>query len=203
MFYAGIIDGIGSLVFNGAFQNTGTVSQSSVTNSGVLTNKNTITADISNTGTINSSADNLVGTVTNNGTLNLSGGQTQGNITGETGTVNIGANLQVSHAINGNTLTLGANTETTLAEGGSLALNGLNANGGSINAQNSQIDNISLGNVVLNADLNVSIDANLALKTADTITGSTLTTNGRSIIIDSIVILADPTDDMQIGRAHV
>ena len=209
---AGTISGEGVTTLSGTVTNSGTITQSSLSNSGTLSNSGSINANVTNSGTltntskitgnitnvtggvITSVADNLSGDISNSGTLNLSGGKTQGSISG-TGTLNVNGDLVVLDDISGNTLSLNSGSSTTLTDG-TLSLGGLVANGGTLNAQNSKLDDINLGNVVLNDDLKISIDADLATKSADTISGSTLTTNGHYIIIDSINVLTDALDDM-------
>ncbi len=193
---------LGSIIGEGTLNTDGTltvnkaISQGSVINSGTLNVNDTVTANVSNKAdaVLNTSANSIVGNIANSGTINFSGGVTQGIITGSTGTINVNGNLSVAHAISGNTLNLANNTTTALTTG-SLNLEGLVANGGKINAQNGQIDRLSLGNVTLNSDLNIAIDTNLAgdNPTADFLSASSITANDYNIVISSIMVLTDPT----------
>lgn len=190
------IDGNGTTTINGTFTNRGSITQNQVINYGNITNIGTLDGNLTNDGTITSSASNIYAVVSNTGTMNLTGGITKNHISG-TGTINVQGDLNVATKIDGNTLVLQGGT-TTIITTGTLNLNGLTANGGAINAQNSKMDNLNLGNVVLNNDLNISIDADLDVQTADKINGTSITANGHHIIIDSINILADATEDMPI-----
>ena len=74
---------------------------------------------------------------------------------------------------------------------------GLIANGASFNTQNSQIEQISMGEVTLNKDLHINIDTALAGTTpqADYMSANSLINpNNHAIIIDNIKILSDVTE---------
>ena len=195
----GIISGNSILEVLGTFTNSnvGTITQREIINSGILNNIGVIAGSITNLdgGILESLASNLQGSVVNNGTLNLLGGFTQGELTG-VGTINVNGALVVNHSIRDNKLVL--NTDVTLGSDGQLSLGGLTANGGDLQAQNNKIDSLGLGDVVLNDDFNISIDADLANEAVDTISGTSITSNGHSIIVESINVLTDAEVDMPL-----
>lgn len=69
-----------------------------------------------------------------------------------------------------------------------------NVNGGSVDLVNDNIQNVNLGNVTLNSDMNLYIDGNFETKELDTITADGFTSNGNFINIAGINLL-EPTEE--------
>ena len=198
---SGTINGEGITNVSGTFVNNSNITQSSLNNSGNLTNTGLITGMITNSqgGNLTSAANNLIGEINNSGTLNFTGGETQANISGVQGVINVNGNLNVAHDISGNTLNLNSGSATTLTTG-TLTLDGTNANGGTLNAQNTQADTMNLGHIILNEDLGISLDANLSEKWADKFIGNSVAAVGdQNIIINNINILAASSDKMPVS----
>ena len=184
---------------------------SDITNAGDITNSATITGGLINSGsfentgngsisgaivnagdaTITSNANNLSGTIYNAGALVLTGGETQNTISG-TGHTDIKGNVTISKAITGNNVHLENDGVATLTDSGSLG-SGITANGGALSLQGLSTSIITnLGNVILNSDMNLSIDADLANQSANKISAGTVISNNNSkIIISAINILSD------------
>jgi len=110
---------------------------------------------------------------------------------------------QLNNTLSGNTLKLesqgtlelGSNTQNGIAYTGTLDSTAyLLVNGGTVSLQNGEINSANLGNLTLNSDLRLKLDANLLNQTMDTITVSAFTDNGHKIKISNITIL-QPTDE--------
>ena len=69
-----------------------------------------------------------------------------------------------------------------------------NVNGGSIDLVNDNIQNVNLGNLTLNSNLNLYLDGNFVTKELDTITADGFTANGNFIDIAGINIM-EPTEE--------
>ena len=69
-----------------------------------------------------------------------------------------------------------------------------NVNGGSIDLVNDNIQNVNLGNLTLNSNLNLYLDGNFVTKELDTITADGFTANGNTINIAGINII-EPTEE--------
>ena len=69
-----------------------------------------------------------------------------------------------------------------------------NVNGGSIDLVNDNIQNVNLGNLTLNSNLNLYLDGNFVTKELDTITADGFTSNGNTINIARINII-EPTEE--------
>lgn len=94
------------------------------------------------------------------------------------------------------TLLFGTNTQNGTLYTGTLADNvDFNYMGGTVSLQNGGINSANLGNLTLNSDMDLRLDANLADKTMDTITASRFNnTNGYNINISNILI-TEPTTE--------
>ncbi len=94
------------------------------------------------------------------------------------------------------TLLFGTNTQNGTLYTGTLADNvDFNYIGGTVSLQNGGINSANLGNLTLNSDMDLRLDANLADKTMDTITASRFNnTNGYNINISNILI-TEPTTE--------
>ena len=94
------------------------------------------------------------------------------------------------------TLLFGTNTQNGTLYTGTLADNvDFNYMGGTVSLQNGGINSANLGNLTLNSDMDLRLDANLADKTMDTITASGFNnTNGHNINISNILI-TEPTTE--------
>lgn len=68
-------------------------------------------------------------------------------------------------------------------------------NGGNVSLQNGSINNANLGNLTLNNDMNLSLDANFQTKQMDTITANSFNSNGNKINIMDIIVLEPTTDE--------
>ena len=194
--------------------NNSTIAQA-VINNATLTNASTISGNVTNNSSIDntsgvisgnvvnasgagitSSADNITGTITNDGSLTLTGGTTQNTISGN-GTTDITGDLTVNKALQQSVLKLSGG-KTSLTSPSTVAVTTLDASGGALNLQNNNIGAINLTNLKLNSDMNLSIDADLNTKTADTISATSVDANGHKVIIDSIKVLADPADAVPV-----
>lgn len=69
-----------------------------------------------------------------------------------------------------------------------------NVNGGSIDLVNDNIQNVNLGKLTLNSDLNLYLDGNFATQQLDTITADGFTSNGKFINVAGINIM-EPTEE--------
>ena len=194
--------------------NNSTIAQA-VINNATLTNASTISGNVTNNSSIDNtsgvisgnvvnvsgagittSADNVTGTITNDGSLTLAGGTTQNTISGN-GTTDITGDLTVNKALQQSVLKLSGG-KTSLTSPSTVAVTTLDASGGALNLQNNNIGAINLTNLKLNSDMNLSIDADLNTKTADTISATSVDANGHKVIIDSIKVLADPADAVPV-----
>ena len=124
-----------------------------------------------------------------------------------------GAILNTGNIISGNTVNLKGGTlnltnytkdgETTVTSTGSLNLVGLNVSDtgtSTLNAKNDVIqDNINLGNVTLNKDLKLAIEANFTGQTADVINGTYNASDigNNRIVISEINIVKDGSGVIQ------
>ena len=84
--------------------------------------------------------------------------------------------------------------------GATVVVEGTTGNGGSLNSQNDKFDTMNLGNVILNQDLSISIDADLSEKWADSFVGTSVSgSDSESIVISNINILAGSSDKMPVS----
>ena len=190
-FTGNYVEGAGSATGGGAIWNAGTIGLNG-TNTFTNNKVNNALNDIYNSGTINLGA---------NSTTNINGGWN-----GSNGRMNMasGSVLNLAGALSDNTINLskatinltGYTQEGGTRTYGSLSLNGLTvdeAQGSLINTQNNVLDNVSLGNVTLNSDLKLNIDANVETAQADMFGAASINANGHKILIDNIKVLADGT----------
>ena len=70
----------------------------------------------------------------------------------------------------------------------------LNIFGGNVTLVDGNIRNTNLGNLTLNADMNLGVDANFEQKTMDTITVDSFNSNGHNINISNVNILEPTTE---------
>lgn len=84
------------------------------------------------------------------------------------------------------------NDTTSLAAGDKYFDNvSLNAYGGTFDIQNNQIDNITLNSLVLNGNMNLDLDVDLAAKISDFLTVNGNITGNGNLVIDAVKIIAD------------
>ena len=176
--------------------------------SGTLDNNATITGDVNIAGgSVYSTADNISGNVANAGTLYLEGGTTQGNITNynsTNGTINLENGLTVGHNISDNTINLNGGTFALTKDEAlsGIALKG--AEGSVIDLRTDAIEHQDLGNITLNGDMRIRLDADLGLDldgehthtaAIDTITGNVISAvEGKKIYVDAVKVLYDASD---------
>ena len=153
----------------------------------------------------------MVGTVANAGTLNFesTGNTTAGNITNynsTNGTINLDNGLTVANNISKQTINL--NSGTLLFTAGhadvltDVALVG--AEGTVIDLRTNAIEHQNLGDITLNGDMKIRLDADLGLDldgqgthtaAIDTITGNVISAvEGKKIYVDAVKILYDASD---------
>ena len=179
----------------GKFDGEGTLrTQGSITNNSTIEQKNL--EIVSGSFTTNASNISISNGIVNNETLVLTGGTLNSAVSGP-GTTDLDGDTTINVAITDNTL-IADNNNIILGSEGALDLGGFVAGGGSLSTQNSKIDDIALGDVILQGDMNISIDANLAQPSIDTFSANTIEANGNSIIIDSIYITEDPVAGLPI-----
>ena len=176
---SGTINGSGTTGISGKVQNTGTISQN---------------VEISETGELTSKADNIKNNILNNGTYNVTGGTIKNAITGS-GDLILASNTTIASAISGNNINLN-NGILSFDKGADIAGASLIANGGSITLQDGAISNTNLGNLILNSDLNLTLDGAFANHQLDTISAESFTNNGGHSINISNILLSSPTEDM-------
>ncbi len=133
-----------------------------------------------------------------NGTININGVNDIDGVQAPTsGTVEINNEVK-NNTVNmyNGTLLFGTNTQNGTLYTGTLADNvDFNYMGGTVSLQNGGINSANLGNLTLNSDMDLRLDANLADKTMDTITASGFNnTNGHNINISNILI-TEPTTE--------
>ena len=179
---SGLINGSGTTEISGKVQNTGTISQN---------------IQIDESGELTSKAENIKNDILNNGEYNVSGGTISNTITGA-GNLNLSNNTVISSTITGNNINLN-NGILSFSQGADITGANLVANGGSVNLQNSIIENTNLGNLVLNSDLNLAIDGSFAEHKLDTISVNSFTNNGGHSINISNIILSSPTEDISFS----
>ena len=179
---SGLINGSGTTEISGKVQNTGTISQN---------------IQIDESGELTSKAENIKNDILNNGEYNVSGGTISNTITGA-GNLNLSNNTVISSTITGNNINLN-NGILSFSQGADITGANLVANGGSVNLQNSIIENTNLGNLVLNSDLNLAIDGSFAEHKLDTISVNSFTNNGGHSINISNIILSSPTKDISFS----
>ena len=93
------------------------------------------------------------------------------------------------------TLKFGTNSQNGINYAGTLADSvNFNYNGGAVSLQNNSINSANLGNLTLNNDMDLKLDANFADKTIDTITTTSFNPNGHNINISNLFITKPTTD---------
>ncbi len=183
---SGLINGSGTTEISGKVQNTGTISQN---------------IQIDESGELTSKAENIKNDILNNGEYNVSGGTISNTITGA-GNLNLSNNTVISSTITGNNINLN-NGILSFSQGADITGANLVANGGSVNLQNSIIENTNLGNLVLNSDLNLAIDGSFAEHELDTISANGFTNNGSYHINISNILLSTPTKDLSFSISPI
>lgn len=94
------------------------------------------------------------------------------------------------------TLNFGTNTQYGTLYSGTFADSvNFNYNGGTVSLQNGGINSANLGNLTLNSDMDLRLDANLANQTMDTITASGFTNNSGHNINISNILITEPTTE--------
>ena len=155
-----------------------------------------------NATTVNLNADgaNIVfndGIDGSNGTININGVNVIDGVQAPTnGTVAINNEVK-NNTVNmyNGTLLFGTNTQNGTLYSGTFADSvNFNYTGGTVSLQNGSINSANLGNLTLNSDMDLRLDANLASQTMDTITASGFTQNGHNINISNILI-TEPTTE--------
>ena len=92
----------------------------------------------------------------------------------------------------------GSDKPTILVTGGSLG-RGITAGGGNLSLQGISVDTVTnLGNVILNSNMGLAIDADLANETANKIDALNVNTDGKKIEINSINILSDALNEIPV-----
>ena len=88
------------------------------------------------------------------------------------------------------TLSLGTNTQNGVLYNGTFADNvEFNYNGGTVSLQNDGINSANLGQLVLNSDMDLKLDANIAGQKMDTITANGFNANSHNINISNLSII--------------
>ncbi len=208
----GSILGSGDLQNKDSLTNANRIEQGSITNNGgTLLNNGTIkvaSLTNSNNGKITTNANNLNvtgGSIDNKATLEFTGGTINTKVTGANGITSIlagSSSVTIASTIEKNTLRLDSGTAKLGTTGNINSIAGLVANGGALDIANSQVDDVKLGDVVLNLDLSLSIDAYLAGEnpTIDHLSANSINANGHTIYIDQINIRNDATKSMPIVK---
>ncbi len=202
---------------NSATLSAASLSVGAIGNTSIL---NIIANDANTTFTGNKNAKNEFNALNNQGgTVNINAGSGKvvfdDSIDGLNGTINVNAGSDVTGinapttgtiAINNEvknntvnmyngTLNFGTNTQNgTLYSGNFADSVNFNYNGGTVSLQNSAINSANLGNLTLNSDMDLRLDANLADQTMDTITASSFNANGNNINISNILITQPTTE---------
>ena len=183
---SGLIDGTGTTEIAGKVQNTGTIAQD---------------IEINESGELTSQAGNIKKDIHNDGTYNVLGGMIQNTISG-TGNLNLSNNTVIGSEITGNKINLN-NGILSFVQDADISGASLVANGGSINFQNNAIENTNLGNLILNSDLNITIDGSFAEHELDTISVNGFTNNGSYHINISNILLSTPTEDLSFSISPI
>ena len=183
---SGLIDGTGTTEIAGKVQNTGTIAQD---------------IEINESGELTSQAGNIKKDIHNDGTYNVLGGMIQNTISG-TGNLNLSNNTVIGSEITGNKINLN-NGILSFVQDADISGASLVANGGSINFQNNAIENTNLGNLILNSDLNITIDGSFAEHELDTISVNGFTNNGSYHINISNILLSTPTKDSSFSISPI
>ena len=183
---SGLINGSGTTEISGKVQNTGTISQN---------------IQIDESGELTSKAENIKNDILNNGEYNVSGGTISNTITGA-GNLNLSNNTVIGSEITGNKINLN-NGILSFVQDADISGASLVANGGSINFQNNAIENANLGNLILNSDLNITIDGSFAEHELDTISANGFTNNGSYHINISNILLSTPTKDLSFSISPI
>ena len=183
---SGLIDGTGTTEIAGKVQNTGTIAQD---------------IEINESGELTSQAGNIKKDIHNDGTYNVLGGMIQNTISG-TGNLNLSNNTVIGSEITGNKINLN-NGILSFVQDADISGASLVANGGSINFQNNAIENTNLGNLILNSDLNITIDGSFAEHELDTISANGFTNNGSYHINISNILLSTPTKDLSFSISPI
>ncbi len=151
---------------------------------------------INNLGTINIENSLINDKMLNQGMITLNNATINEEITGNsTSNIQVKDNSTINNKIQGNTIELQSGTLTLGQNGNIQNAAGLVANGGSLSLANNAIQNTNLGNVTLNQDLNVKLDADLNAKEIDKIAVDSITANSNNINITDIVVLNPTTDE--------
>ena len=142
----GAIEGAGTLKTAGVLTNNVSIEQGSLE----------ILSD-----SLTSNADTLLisNGIDNSGRLILTGGELTSEVYGS-GSTELTGDVVISSLITDNVLDISSRV-ATLSTDGELNLGGFRANGGALDTRNGQIDHVSMGNVTLQGDMNLRLDADL------------------------------------------
>jgi len=161
------------------------------------------------------------GVLNNSGTVNLTAQKNDvvisDAINGSSGVINVNASentsgtspkVEIKNTVSGNTVNLNSGTlalTTDKTTGTSAKFSddsNLNINAGKISFIDESTNDTNLGNVTLNNDMQVELDANLATKEIDTISLNDINDNGHKINIVNINIIK-PTKDKSFSISPV
>ncbi len=144
----------------------------------------------------------------NGGTINFNGGNNDiiinDNIDGNYGTLNFnGGNIHINNEVSGNTVNLSDGTlyfGTNNQDGADYFGNfnntvDFNIFGGVIDLRNNNLQNTNFGNLTLNSDMNLMLDADLENLNSDTFTADSFNSNNFHINICDINIMSPTTLD--------
>ena len=193
----------GDFIGNSATATTGTAQGGAIYNSGVMTLKaDTRDMLFKDNKTIVGTTETL-NDIHNGGTVNMLASEGHsitfgGTITDSAtpkGTINIGDSTHKGTVAFNNTVT----QKAINLNGGTIHLNSDDAlhvgtftnNGCTLDLITDAIETQSLGNLVLNNDLSLALDANASNGTIDTLTATSVTANGKNLVLDKINIYAD------------
>ena len=141
----------------------------------------------------NDGIDGAAGTININNTgITMADGATDAPTTGVVEFNNTVKNNTVN-LYNG-TLKFGTNTQNNINYAGTFDDSvDFNYHGGIVSLQNNGINSANLGNLTLNKDMDLRLDADLAAQKMDTITATSFTDNGNNINISNINVLSATT----------
>ena len=197
---------------NGVVNNEVSGALHNLTNNSAVNNQGTISGEINNQATIDNLGTIVIDSeyhndsvIKNSGIIkvekNVALGEIKALNNANTGHLALGktvdSQVTIDKEIEKQILELNAGVVNLSATGQITENAGLIANGASFNTQNSQIEQISMGEVTLNQDLHINIDTVLAGTTpqADYMSANSLINpSNHAIIIDNIKILSDVTE---------
>jgi hypothetical protein len=126
---------------------------------------------------------NVLNAIKNNGVLRLGSGELTNDIVGFDGRVELSGDVTVNSGISNNALAVGT-YKLVLGQDGKLELGSFTTDGSELDARNSNMDELSLGDTLLNGDLTSKIDVDLDNITSDTFAASSVDGDGKIDIAD-------------------